>query len=184
MTRIHLVLRGTGIPKDRDEVNTREGCECDGWVCDLDTMGTPSKFREIRTSDSLTRVRSTLILSWEEKAVSRQWNIPRSVCGSWTPEVAKRRSVSRWDCKNKSLTNSLCNLPDVLGIVGINDTVLRLFIIKSIKREVQTRPIYDCRCDERLPKDRDFPYKHCVFIYSRIKTGWRPKGRKNVTLKL
>jgi len=28
------------------------------------------------------------------------------------------------------------------------------FIIKSIKREVKTRPIYDCRCDERLePKD-------------------------------
>ncbi len=25
-----------------------------------------------------------------------------------------------------------------------------LFIIKSIKRELKTRPIYDCRCDERL----------------------------------
>jgi hypothetical protein len=30
----------------------------------------------------------------------------------------------------------------------------KLFIIKSIKRELKTRPIYDCRCDERLkPKD-------------------------------
>ncbi len=29
-----------------------------------------------------------------------------------------------------------------------------LFMIKSIKRELKTRPIYDCRCDERLePKD-------------------------------
>ncbi len=29
-----------------------------------------------------------------------------------------------------------------------------MFIIKSIKRELKTRPIYDCRCDERLePKD-------------------------------
>ncbi len=29
-----------------------------------------------------------------------------------------------------------------------------LFVIKSIKRELKTRPIYDCRCDERLePKD-------------------------------
>jgi hypothetical protein len=28
------------------------------------------------------------------------------------------------------------------------------FIITSIKREIKTRPIYDCRCDERLePKD-------------------------------
>ncbi len=33
----------------------------------------------------------------------------------------------------------------------INENV---FIIKSIKRELWTRPIYDCRCDERLkPKD-------------------------------
>jgi hypothetical protein len=30
------------------------------------------------------------------------------------------------------------------------------FIIKSIKRGVKTRPIYDCRCDERLnPKDAE-----------------------------
>jgi hypothetical protein len=32
-----------------------------------------------------------------------------------------------------------------------------LFIIKSIKRELKTRPIYDCRCDERLePKYDEF----------------------------
>jgi hypothetical protein len=24
--------RGTGTPKDRDEVNKREVCECEGWV--------------------------------------------------------------------------------------------------------------------------------------------------------
>jgi hypothetical protein len=34
-----------------------------------------------------------------------------------------------------------------------------LFIIKSIKRELKTRPIYDCRCDERLkPKDDKSTY--------------------------
>ena len=27
---IHWVGRGTGTPKDRDEVNKREVCECDG----------------------------------------------------------------------------------------------------------------------------------------------------------
>jgi hypothetical protein len=33
-------------------------------------------------------------------------------------------------------------------------TCCLLFIIKSIKGELKTRPIYDCRCDERLnPKD-------------------------------
>ena len=30
MTHIHWVVRGTGTPKDRDEVNKREVCECDG----------------------------------------------------------------------------------------------------------------------------------------------------------
>jgi hypothetical protein len=29
-SRIHWVPRGTGTPKDRDEVNRREICECDG----------------------------------------------------------------------------------------------------------------------------------------------------------
>jgi hypothetical protein len=28
MSRIHWVTRGTGTPKDRDEVNKREVCEC------------------------------------------------------------------------------------------------------------------------------------------------------------
>jgi hypothetical protein len=31
MSRTHWVPRGTGIPKDRDEVNRREVCECDGY---------------------------------------------------------------------------------------------------------------------------------------------------------
>jgi hypothetical protein len=32
--------------------------------------------------------------------------------------------------------------------------ILFIIIIKSIKGELKTRPIYDCRCDERLePKD-------------------------------
>ena len=29
-TRIHWVTRGTGTPKDRDEVNRQDDCECDG----------------------------------------------------------------------------------------------------------------------------------------------------------
>jgi len=30
MPRIHWVARGTGTPKDKDEVNRRDVCECDG----------------------------------------------------------------------------------------------------------------------------------------------------------
>jgi hypothetical protein len=36
-------------------------------------------------------------------------------------------------------------------------TSVFFLIIKSIKRELKTRPIYDCRCDERLePKYDEF----------------------------
>ncbi len=30
MSRKHWVARGTGTPKDKDEGNRREVCECDG----------------------------------------------------------------------------------------------------------------------------------------------------------
>jgi hypothetical protein len=39
MSRTHWVARGTGTPKDRDEVNRQEVCEWDGWVCDFDVTG-------------------------------------------------------------------------------------------------------------------------------------------------
>ena len=63
--------------------------------------------------------------------------------------------------KNKSLINSLCNLPDVLTIVDIKEMrtrddyyiyeVLRVFVnYESRNRDLKTRPIYECRCDERL----------------------------------
>jgi hypothetical protein len=47
-THTHWVVRRTGTPRDRDEVHRREVCECDGWVCDLDVIDTPSKLRVIR----------------------------------------------------------------------------------------------------------------------------------------
>ncbi len=114
MSRIHWVARGNGTPKDRDEVNRREVCHCDGWVCDLDVMGVPSKLSVIRKDTVLARARSTLLLNCWAKASWWKWNWPQSVYGIWTPEVAKKRWVSRWVWKNKRLTNSLCNLPDVV----------------------------------------------------------------------
>ena len=56
MSRIHWVTRGTGTPKDKDEVNKRESCECDGCVCDLDMMGEPSIFKMKRRSEALTKI--------------------------------------------------------------------------------------------------------------------------------
>jgi hypothetical protein len=57
-----------GTPKDKDEVNRREVCECEGWVWDFDTIGVPSRLRLIRKSAVLTRIFPTLDLSIEEKA--------------------------------------------------------------------------------------------------------------------
>jgi hypothetical protein len=99
-------------PKDRDEVNRREVCECNGWVCDLEVIGTASRLRFIRKSDALARIDETRDLTIEEKAARRKWkNTPIFDCADWTPEAAKKRSASRWGCTNKILINSLWTLP-------------------------------------------------------------------------
>ncbi len=131
---IHWVGRGTGTPKDKDEVNKREVCECEGWVWDLDVIGAPSRLRLIRNhaAVALVRIFLTLDLSIEEKAARRKWNWPLFVYTNWTPVVVKKRSVSRWDCKNKSLTNSRCNLPDVdLRHIRLYSTSCLLLIDKE-----------------------------------------------------
>jgi len=81
-----------------------------------------SVFR-IRNIDLLPRpnrsgsVLPTFVFRVVENTVWWKWNSPRLGCAKWTPEGEKKRSVSRWACKNNSLLNSLCNLPDVLVIV-------------------------------------------------------------------
>jgi hypothetical protein len=124
---IHWVGRGTGTPKDKDEVNKQEVCECEGWVWDLDAIGDPSRLRLIRKVTDLASRFPLFDLRFEKNAARRKWkNSPLVDCASGTPEAEKKRSVSRWACKNKSLINSLCNLPDVLAIAGIKDTTLEL----------------------------------------------------------
>jgi hypothetical protein len=60
---MHWVGRGTGTPKDKDEVNKREDCECEGWVWDLDVIDVPSRLRLIRKAAALARIFPTLDLS-------------------------------------------------------------------------------------------------------------------------
>ncbi len=79
-SRIHWVTRGTGSPQDKDEVNRREVSECDGWVCDLDVMVTPSKLRVTRRTVPLVRMLSVHDLSCEEKVERWKWNWSRSCC--------------------------------------------------------------------------------------------------------
>ncbi len=58
-TLIHWVVRGTGTPKDRDGVNRRDVCECEGWVSVLEVIGTPSILSVIRKVATLVRVLPT-----------------------------------------------------------------------------------------------------------------------------
>ncbi len=104
MTRIQLVVWGT---KDRDEVKRREVWGCDGWVCDLEAMGVSSIFKTLRSVASLVRMLPTLDLRCEENTVRRKWTL---VCGSWTPEDGRKRSVSRWTSKWLCVLLSLENL--------------------------------------------------------------------------
>ncbi len=60
----------TQSPKDKDEVHKREVCECDGCVCDLETIGVPSIFNVIHSAADL----STLDLNCEEKDERWKWN--------------------------------------------------------------------------------------------------------------
>ncbi len=55
-SHIHWVARGTGTPKDKDEVNRRDVCESDEWVCVLEVIGTPSKLNVIRKAAPLFKV--------------------------------------------------------------------------------------------------------------------------------
>jgi hypothetical protein len=65
----------------------------------------------------------------------------------WTPEVSKKLSVSRWSCKSKSRTNSQWRGRFVHE--SSNGEPLNVYY-ESINRELKIKPIYECRCDERL----------------------------------
>ena len=64
MSHVHWFERGTGTPKDKDEFNKREYCECDGWVCDLDMTGEPSIFKMKRRDEDLVKLLTVFALTW------------------------------------------------------------------------------------------------------------------------
>jgi hypothetical protein len=65
--RMHWVVWRTGTLNNRDEVNWREVCECDGWVCE--TIGTPSIFKLIRKVADLVRINP--LWFWDVRRTSR-----------------------------------------------------------------------------------------------------------------
>ena len=62
MAHIHWVARQNKleIPKEKDEVNTREIHECDGQAHDPDTMVIPLTPKQTRKAEALARVPSTI----------------------------------------------------------------------------------------------------------------------------
>ncbi len=92
MSLIHWVARGTGTPKNRDEVNKREVCECDGWVFDVCLLWI-NEARDKEKTDILVSVR------W--KTWNQKWGIYTSLRhwvgrGTRTPkdkDEVKRREV-------------------------------------------------------------------------------------------
>ena len=69
---IYYVARGTGTPKKRDDVKSREVWECDGWVYDLEVIGAPSIFKFTRKTAALSRMFPTLDLICEENTERRR----------------------------------------------------------------------------------------------------------------
>ncbi len=118
-----LTYTGLVVGLEHLKIETRlivwEVCECDGWVCDLEVIGVPFRFRA-----TLARIDETRDFNIEEKIMWWKWkNTPIFDYASWTPEIVKKRSVSRWvcnTCKNKILINSLWSLPDILTIAGMH----------------------------------------------------------------
>ncbi len=69
--RIHWVVRGTGTPKDRDEVKRRDVWQCDGWVWVLEVIGTPSIMSVVYYKSSKRDLKTKLMnesVWWETKS--------------------------------------------------------------------------------------------------------------------
>ncbi len=94
-SHIHWVARGTGTPKDRDEVNRRDVCECDGWVWVLEVIGAPSILSVIRKSAVLTRVLPTFAFRVVKNDTRRKWNSPR-LYSPWKTTMTSGQAVSEY----------------------------------------------------------------------------------------
>jgi hypothetical protein len=68
-SRIHWLTRGTGTPKDKDEVNKRDISECDGWVSVFEVIGSPSVFKLTRRTTVMVRVLPTFSFRVTENAM-------------------------------------------------------------------------------------------------------------------
>ena len=82
MSNIHWVARQNKleIPREEDEVNTREIHKCDGQEHDPDTMVVPLTPKPTRKTEVLTNAPPTIASSHEEDAALRKWSLTRYRC--------------------------------------------------------------------------------------------------------
>ncbi len=96
MSNIHWVARETGTPKERDEVNRRDVCERDGWVCVPEVIVVPSMLRLTLKTEVLTRVLPTSTFVCTENAARRKWKSPLFGYANWTPEGGGGERGASW----------------------------------------------------------------------------------------
>ena len=103
-SHIHGVVRGTGTPKDREEVNKRDVCECDGWVCVLEVIGDPSILSVTRKVADLVRVLPTFtfrVVVPDEPEARLTWSQAQAFICIWIKNDEDRGRVLK--CHTKSL---------------------------------------------------------------------------------
>ncbi len=67
---IHCVDRETGTPKDKEEINKRDVCECDGLLCVFEVIDTPAKCH-VRVSKQSCKQANLLIL-WGVRSTTKK----------------------------------------------------------------------------------------------------------------
>jgi len=125
-TRIHWVDRGTGTPKDRVEVNRREEKKIGkiaGGLFRISRMTNSFKLNKNHVVSTVPTVKYRTL-----KTFQISWNFEASVV-----QVISQK----WN--------------GVVFLLVCRSLDPSIFVYyESINRDLKIRPIYECRCDERL----------------------------------
>jgi hypothetical protein len=123
------------IPTDKDEVNKRE-IHGDGRAYDPDTMVTPLTPKPTRKSESLVRAPSTIASSHEEDATLKEVVLSRYRCANFILETKTK------------VGSTVAKVPVPRTNPNINEAPTSPKSHDEAKANI--KPIYECRCNERL----------------------------------
>lgn len=111
------------IPKEGDEDKSREFWECEGWVCKLEGIDTPSMLRLMLSAATLTRMLPRLgdDLRWVAKHVV----VYLCKLNSWR----RNKAFSWWTCKNQMHTSSQWRRSEVLTTADMEEIELEGWLL-------------------------------------------------------